>query len=78
MLRVENVRGGRVVDDDGILQVPSYLRQIFDVVALVIITALTEKSVVHHIVDVELIQERVTVLQQKMLASSTSWRECVH
>lgn len=63
MLGMEDVRGRRIVDDDSILEIPPDLRQVFDVVALVVVAALSEKSVVHHVVDVKLIQERVAVLQ---------------
>lgn len=66
VLGVEYVGSGRIVDDDRVLQVPSYLRQILHVIALMIVAAVAEKSVVHHVVDVELIQERVTVLQQNV------------
>ena len=63
MLGMEDVRGGRIVDDDSILEIPSDLRQVFDVVALVVVAALSEKSVVHHIVDIKLVQQRVAILQ---------------
>lgn len=42
VLRVEDVRGRRVVDDDGILQIPSDLGEILDVVALVVVAAFAE------------------------------------
>jgi len=38
------------------------LRQIFDVVALVVIAGFAEKSVVNNVMDIELIQERVAIL----------------
>lgn len=42
MLRMENVRCGRVVDDDGILKIAPDLGQVFDVVALVVVATLSE------------------------------------
>lgn len=63
VLGVKDIGGGRVVDDDRILQVASYLRQIFHVVTLMIVATLPEKSVVHHPVYIELVQERIAVLQ---------------
>lgn len=79
VLRVENVRRGRVVDDDGVLEITTNLRQIlvpvrrdtvhrkrmatyFYIVSLMVVTAFAEEAVVHHTVDVELIEKRVTVL----------------
>ena len=55
MLRVENVRSGRVVDDDGLLEVSSHLREILDIVALVVVTTLAEQTVMHHVVNVQLV-----------------------
>ena len=42
VLGVENVRCGRVVDDDGVLEVAADLGEILDVVALVVIAAFAE------------------------------------
>lgn len=83
MLRVEDVRGGRVVDNDGILQVPTNLRQVLwlsvtalkqglgiaylDVVSLVVVATFTEKAVVHDAVDIELVEKWVTVLLKSAL-----------
>ena len=64
MLRVEDVRGRRVVDDDGVLQVSADLGEILDVVSLVVVAAFSEQPVVDDLVDVELVQERITVLEQ--------------
>lgn len=55
MLRVEYVRGRRIVDDDGVFQITSDLGQILDVVALVVVAAFAEQSVVDDIVNVKLI-----------------------
>lgn len=64
MLRVEDVGCGRVVDNDGVLEVSSDLGQVFDVVSLVVIAGFTEEPVVYHFVDIELVQERVAVLSR--------------
>jgi hypothetical protein len=62
VLRVENVRGRRVVDDDRVLQVAANLRQVLDVVTLVVVAAFSEQPVVDNLVDVELVEERVAIL----------------
>ncbi len=49
---MEYVRGRGVVNDDGVFQVPPHLREVLDVVALVVIAALSEEAVVDHLVDV--------------------------
>ncbi|KAI7596143.1 hypothetical protein KC316_g11 [Hortaea werneckii] len=56
MLRVENVRSRRVVDDDGLLQITADHAKILDVVALMVVAAFPEKSMVHDIVNVQLVQ----------------------
>lgn len=56
MLRVEDVGGWRVVDNDSVLQVTTNLRQILDIVALVVVAALAEETVVNDLVDVELVE----------------------
>lgn len=62
MLWVENVRRRRVVDDDGVLEVSPYLRQVFDVVPLVVVATLSKKPMMDDVVDVQLIQQRVAIL----------------
>ena len=52
MLRVEYVGCWRVVDNNCVLQVAPNLRKIFDVVALVVVTALTEQPMMHNLVDI--------------------------
>ena len=42
MLRVEDVGGRGVVDDDGILEISPYLGEILDVVALVVVATLSK------------------------------------
>lgn len=61
VLRVENVAGGRVVDDDGFFQFAADLAQVFDVVSLMVVAALAEQSVVNDVVDVQLIQQRISI-----------------
>jgi hypothetical protein len=56
MLRVENVRRRRVVDDDGILEVSSDLRKVLDVVSLVVVATLSEEPVVHNFMDIQLVE----------------------
>lgn len=56
MLWVEYIGSRRIVDDNGIFQVSANLRQVLDVVALVVVTALPEQPMVDHFVDVQLIQ----------------------
>lgn len=65
VLRMEDVRGRRVVDDDGVLEVAANLRQILDIVALVVVATLSEQPVVDNLVDVQLVKERVAVLIQR-------------
>lgn len=62
MLRVENIGGGRVVDDNSVFQVSSDFGKIFDIVATMIVTTLTEKTVVYNAMNVELIQQRIAIL----------------
>jgi hypothetical protein len=65
MLRVEDVGRWRIVDDDGVLEISSYLGKVLDVVALVVIAGLTEKTMVNHLVDVKLVQEGIAILQDQ-------------
>lgn len=62
VLGVEDVGGGGVVDDYGVLEVAADLGQVLDVVALVVVATLAEESVVHDLVNIELVEERVAVL----------------
>ena len=65
VLWVEDVAGGGVVDDDGFAKISADLAEIFDVVALVVVAALTEQTVLHDAVDVQLIHERIAVLRNR-------------
>lgn len=62
VLRVEYVGRRRVVDDDGVLEVTPDLGEILDVVAAVVVAALSEQSVVDDTMDVELVEKGVSVL----------------
>jgi len=62
VLWVEDVRCRRIINDDCFTQITSDLRKIFDVISLVIITTLTEQSMVHNVMDVQLVKERIPVL----------------
>lgn len=62
VLGVEDIRGWRVIDDNGILEVAPNLGQIFDVVALMVVATFAEKTMVDNVVDVQLVQQRITVL----------------
>ena len=62
VLWVENVRCRRVIDDYGLFEISTHLRKVFDVVALVVVTTLSEQAVVDHIVYVELVEKRIAVL----------------
>lgn len=62
MLRVEDVARRRIVDDDGLLEIAADLTEVLDIVALVIVAALAEQSMMHNVVYIQLIEERITVL----------------
>jgi hypothetical protein len=63
MLGVEDVGSRRVIDDDCVLKISSDLREIFDIISLVVVAALSEEPVVDHLVNIQLIQQRVAVLK---------------
>jgi hypothetical protein len=65
VLWVENVGCWGVVDDDCVFEVTSDLGEVLHIVALVVVTALTEKPMVNNLVNVKLIQERVAVLRDR-------------
>ena len=44
------------------MQWPANLRQVLDVVALVVVAALAEQTMMHHVVNVELVEQGVPVL----------------
>lgn len=61
VLRMEHVGGGGVVDDDQVFERTAHLRQVLDVVAVVVVARLSEQSVVDHLVHIEDVQQGVTV-----------------
>lgn len=63
MLRVENVRCGGIVNDDSIPKVTPELREILDVIAVMVIAAFAEQTVMNNVVNVELVKQWVAVLQ---------------
>ena len=62
VLRVEQVRARRVVDDDHLAQVAAHQRKVLDVLALVQHARLAEQARGDDLVDVELVKQRVRVL----------------
>jgi len=56
MLWMENIRRWRIVDDDGFSQIAANLREVFDIVSLMVVTTLTEKAMMNNMIDIELIQ----------------------
>ena len=52
MLRVEDVGGRRVVDNDRFSEVTANLGEIFDVVALVVVATLSKKTMVDYVVNI--------------------------
>ena len=63
VLWVEYVGCWRVVDDDGIFQIASNLRQILNIVALMVIATLPEKAMMDNFMNIQLIQKGISVLQ---------------
>ena len=63
MLGVEDIGGRGIVNNDGVFQIPSDLGEVLDIIALVVVAGLPEEPVVNHFVDIELIQERVAILE---------------
>ena len=59
---MKDVACWRIVDDDRVLEIPANLAQVLDVVALVVVAALAEQSVVDNVVDVQLVKQRVAIL----------------
>ena len=66
VLGVEDVGRRRVVDDYRVLQIAADLGQILDVVTLVVVAALPKEPVVHHFVNIQLIQKGVAVLSHNV------------
>ncbi len=71
VLRVENVRCRRVVDNDGFSQIAADLGQIFDIVALVVVATLSKKSMMHNVMNIKLVQEWIAVL--RIVRTNCAW-----
>ena len=84
VLRMEDVAGGRVIDDDGLSKISANLAQILDVIALMIVAAFSEQSVMYNVVDVQLVKERVAILRDgcrennNFVQLTNSFQECVN
>lgn len=67
MLRMENIRGWRVVNNDCVFEVSTNLRKIFNVIALVVVAALSKQTVVDDFVDIQLVQQRIAILRTESI-----------
>ena len=63
IVRMEDIAGWRVVEDDGALNGPPKLRKVLDVDAFVVVAMLAEQAVTDSLVYIELIEDRVGVLR---------------
>jgi len=88
VLWVEDVGSWRVIDDDGFFEIASDLRKVLlvvrimkstyseqtylDIVSLMVVATFTEKSVMNDTMNVQLIEERVTVLENVSYASTST------
>jgi hypothetical protein len=77
IIGMENVRGRGIVEDDSVTYRTTELREVFDIVALVVIATLSEQPVCDNTVDIQLVQHRVGVLKEPVSfkAKKTSPRE---
>ena len=66
MLGVEDIRCWRVVDNDCFSQITTDLRQVFHIIPLVVIATLAEQTMVYHVVDIELVEKRISVLLKRV------------
>ena len=55
VVRMENVRSRRVIDDNGIANGSSELRQIFDVISPVIVARFTEEAVFDDVMNIQMV-----------------------
>jgi hypothetical protein len=51
------------------------LGQVLDIIALVIIAALSEKTMMHHFVDIKLIKKRVAILCHQLVLNKNRREE---
>lgn len=58
VLGMKDVGRRRIVDNNRILELPSNLREVFDIIALVVVAAFSEETMVYNVVDIKLIEER--------------------
>jgi hypothetical protein len=65
VVRLEHVRERRVIDDEDILHAPPEVREILDVVAVVLHARLTEQTRLDHSAAVENVQQRVGILAER-------------
>lgn len=65
ILRVEDVRGRRIVDDDHFAQLPSKATQVFHVVPTVENTRFSEEPGSEHAPAVQQVSHRVCVLESR-------------
>lgn len=63
MLWMEDVGGGRIVDNDSVLQVTSELREILDIVALMVVATISEETMMDDGMNVKLVKKRVAILR---------------
>lgn len=83
VLWVEDIAGGRVVNDDGLLQISPDLTEVLDVVALMVVAAFPEEAVMYDIVDIELVEEGVAIFGNRrgenddLIDLSNSLQECI-
>lgn len=62
MLRVEDVGGGRIVNNNSFSQIATDLRKILYIISLMIVTTFTEKSMVNNVMNVKLVEKWVAIL----------------
>ena len=65
MLRVKDIARRRIINDNRLSQISAHLAEIFHVVALMIVAAFTEESVVDNVVDVELVEKGIAVFRDR-------------
>lgn len=62
VLRMEYIRSRRIIDNDGLSKVTTNLGKILDIISLVVITTVPKQTVMDNVMDVQLIEKRITVL----------------
>lgn len=64
VLGMEDIGSGRIVDNNGFPEVTTNLRQILHVISLVVVAALSEQTVVNHVMYIKLVKKWVAVLEK--------------